>query len=99
MDSGWPFPQERLLQLDTKLKAQLGRSDQARGRAARVDASIVEIRIGTERLVEMLTAVVNAEAKVSALEARHEVWAVWEGRSALSIQRTRAAIDAAAAEG
>ena len=51
----WPFPQERLLQLDTKLKAQLGRSDQARGRAARVDASIVEIRIGTERLVEMLS--------------------------------------------
>jgi len=49
------FPQERLLQLDTKLKAQLGRSDQARGRAARVDASIVEIRIGTERLVEMLS--------------------------------------------
>ena len=49
------FPQERLLKLDTKLKAQIGRSDQARGRAARMDASIVEIRIGTERLVEMLS--------------------------------------------
>ena len=41
--------------MDTKLKAQLSRSNQARGRAVRVDASIMEIRIGTERMVEMLS--------------------------------------------
>ncbi len=49
-------------QVDTKLKAQASRSEQARSRALRLDGRVHEVHIGCDRLLQMLSNVPISQA-------------------------------------